>query len=466
MAAAQPGASAAQVRRLKASRAARLFPVKSPQSRLVAAGRSDTIRPLVPPGRRPGNDQATTRGCQFFRRGEKLGAKPGGHPRPHRGHCGPGGGGDRARGRLLQRQQRPQVHPDLPERRPAGARQPGADRRLAGRARSKASSSATTTWPKSTSKSNRSCTRARRRRSAPPRSPVSPTTTSRSAPARTAARRSTTAPNSGSARPRPRSTSTSSSIPSRPRCGAAWRTSSRATPPTFDGHGEAGNEAFKYFGPALNRTDAFAKELNADQRLLENFIVSTAKLSTTIAQRGDQLSGAISNANTAFNAIADQNVAFDQTLRRLPPVMRQANTTFVNLRAALDDLDPLVETAKPATKDLAPFLAELRPVISKFIPFTRNLRLTVARPGQANDTAELLAVTADGPGTGVERVPALRSRDRRLPAEPQLRPRLHAGPLQRLRQARSGRRLLRRQRALCCAPRPRCRTSSNTKAGR
>ncbi len=161
---------------------------------------------------------------------------------------------------------------------------------------------------------------------------------------------------------------------------------------TFDGHGESGNEAFEYFGPVLNRTDAFVKELNADQRLLEQFIVSTAKLSTTIAQRGDQLSGAISNANTAFTALADQNVAFDQTLRRLPPVMRQANTTFVNLRAALDDLDPLVETAKPATKNLAPFLAELRPVISKFIPFTRNLRLTVARPGKANDTAELLAI--------------------------------------------------------------------------
>ncbi|MGC1165189.1 MAG: MCE family protein [Solirubrobacterales bacterium] len=160
----------------------------------------------------------------------------------------------------------------------------------------------------------------------------------------------------------------------------------------YAGRGEDANDAFKYFGPALNRTDAFVKELNADQRLLERFIVSTSKLSTTIAQRGEQLSGAISNANTAFSAIATQNVALDQTLRRLPPVMRQANTTFVNLRAALDDLDPLVNTAKPATKNLAPFLAELRPVLSKFVPFIRNLRLTVARPGKANDAAELLAV--------------------------------------------------------------------------
>jgi phospholipid/cholesterol/gamma-HCH transport system substrate-binding protein len=160
----------------------------------------------------------------------------------------------------------------------------------------------------------------------------------------------------------------------------------------YAGQGEAANNAYKYFGPALNRTDAFVKELNADQRLLARFIVSSARLSTTVAQHGEQLSSAISNANTAFGAIASQNVAFDQTLRRLPPVMRQSNTTFVNLRAALDDLEPLVNTAKPATKNLAPFLAELRPVLSKFIPFTRNLRLTVARPGKANDTAELLAV--------------------------------------------------------------------------
>jgi phospholipid/cholesterol/gamma-HCH transport system substrate-binding protein len=160
----------------------------------------------------------------------------------------------------------------------------------------------------------------------------------------------------------------------------------------YAGQGPAANKSYKYFGPALNRADAFVKELNADQRLFERFIVSSSKLSTTVAQRGEELSSAISHANTAFSSIATQNVALDQSLRRLPPVMRQANTTFVNLRAALDDLDPLVETAKPATKNLAPFLAELRPVLSKFVPFIRNLRLTVARPGKANDASELLAV--------------------------------------------------------------------------
>jgi phospholipid/cholesterol/gamma-HCH transport system substrate-binding protein len=159
----------------------------------------------------------------------------------------------------------------------------------------------------------------------------------------------------------------------------------------FSNRGKEANQTFKYFGPALNRTTAFVGELNSDQNLLERFVVSSSKLSTAVAQRGTQLSSAISNASTAFGAIASQNQALDQTLRLLPRFMRQTNTTFVNLRAALDDLDPLVETAKPATKNLAPFLSELRPVLSKAVPVFKNLRLSVNRKGFANDSAETLA---------------------------------------------------------------------------
>jgi phospholipid/cholesterol/gamma-HCH transport system substrate-binding protein len=159
----------------------------------------------------------------------------------------------------------------------------------------------------------------------------------------------------------------------------------------YSGQGKNANDAYKYFGTALNRTGAFARELNADQRLLSRFVVSSARLTTAIAGRGEQLSSAVGNATTAFDAIAGQNENFNAALRELPPVLRQSNTTFVNLRAALDDLEPLVNTAKPATKELAPFLAELRPVFQKLVPFTHNLRLVVSRPGKGNDAADLLA---------------------------------------------------------------------------
>jgi phospholipid/cholesterol/gamma-HCH transport system substrate-binding protein len=162
----------------------------------------------------------------------------------------------------------------------------------------------------------------------------------------------------------------------------------------YAGRGKDGtaNDTFKYIGVGFNRAGAFAHDLNADEKLFARFLVSSSKLGTAVAERGGELSSAIGNANAAFNAIASQNAALSTSLSLLPPTFRQANTTFVNLRAALDDVEPLINTSRTATKDLAPFLAELRPVLSKAVPVFKNLRLTVRRKGSANDTAELLGV--------------------------------------------------------------------------
>ncbi len=159
----------------------------------------------------------------------------------------------------------------------------------------------------------------------------------------------------------------------------------------YAGRGSDANRTFKYLGVGLNRVGAFAHDINADERLFSRFLVSSSRLSTAVSERGAELSSAIANAKAAFGAIASQNTALGQSLDLLPPTLRQANTTFVNLRAALDDVEPLIETSKTATKDLAPFLAELRPVLSKAVPVFKNLRLSARRPGFANDTAELLA---------------------------------------------------------------------------
>ena len=60
------------------------------------------------------------------------------------------------------------------------------------------------------------------------------------------------------------------------------------------------------------------------------------------------------------------------------------------MRAALDDLTPVVDAFKPATKDLAPFLRKLRPVAERSVPVFRNLRLAVHRSGPTNDTTDAL----------------------------------------------------------------------------
>ena len=62
----------------------------------------------------------------------------------------------------------------------------------------------------------------------------------------------------------------------------------------------------------------------------------------------------------------------------------------MDLRATLDDLDPLVAASKPATRRLAPFLRELRPLVADARPTIHDLRLLLSRPGANNDAVELV----------------------------------------------------------------------------
>jgi phospholipid/cholesterol/gamma-HCH transport system substrate-binding protein len=121
----------------------------------------------------------------------------------------------------------------------------------------------------------------------------------------------------------------------------------------------------KYFNPLLSTSRRLVGQVTADESSLTRVIVEGAKLTTALAGRRDDLSSLVSNTNTTAQAIASQNVALSRALGVLPTTLRRANTTFVNLRATLDDLDVLVDASKPATKDLAPLLRELRPLVAK-----------------------------------------------------------------------------------------------------
>jgi phospholipid/cholesterol/gamma-HCH transport system substrate-binding protein len=70
--------------------------------------------------------------------------------------------------------------------------------------------------------------------------------------------------------------------------------------------------------------------------------------------------------------------------------MRRANTTFVNLRSTLDEVDPLVEASKPVAKRLQPFLSQARAFAADAEPTVRDLRLTIKRRGRDNDLINLL----------------------------------------------------------------------------
>jgi phospholipid/cholesterol/gamma-HCH transport system substrate-binding protein len=159
----------------------------------------------------------------------------------------------------------------------------------------------------------------------------------------------------------------------------------------YAGRSRETSESLKYLSPALASTSRLTHEVALDEKVFERFVVDTASVVSAIAERRDDLASLVGNANVAAGAIGDENAALDRALGLLPGTLRRADTTFVNLRSTLDDLDPLVNASKPATKDLPRFLADLRPLVADAKPTVDDLRALIRSPGRRNDLIELTA---------------------------------------------------------------------------
>ena len=158
----------------------------------------------------------------------------------------------------------------------------------------------------------------------------------------------------------------------------------------YSGKGRLANRTYRFLNPALSSSQRLFAELSSDSLVLQRFLVEGAKTFGAIADRSDDLASFVVDANTALGAVANQNQALDRSLVALPGTLRQANTTFVNLRSALDDLDPLVAASYPATVNLAPFLRRLKLVAREGKPVFGDLGRVVKRKGKANDLRDAL----------------------------------------------------------------------------
>ena len=174
---------------------------------------------------------------------------------------------------------------------------------------------------------------------------------------------------------------------------------------SYEGVGPQANKGLHYLNPFLSTSRQVFAELNSDQAAFENLIVDTSQLSGALAERAPDISALVANLNRMMNAIGDRKERLAEAVSLLPNFLRESNTTFVNLRAALDDLDPLVDASKPVAIRLRPFLATLRAASADAVPTIRDLSAILHRRGDANDLVELtlmqpaLAKAAVGSGS-------------------------------------------------------------------
>jgi phospholipid/cholesterol/gamma-HCH transport system substrate-binding protein len=157
----------------------------------------------------------------------------------------------------------------------------------------------------------------------------------------------------------------------------------------YAGRGRQAQVGWAYLNPSIAASSMLFREINRDSSKFTNFIVASSNLVTDISQRSSDLSGLVQHLATTTEALAAQRTALGESIQRLPGFMRLANTTFVNLRRALDDLTPLVDAAKPVAPKLEQLLVQLRPLVQDAVPTVRNLSSVVHRPGPNNDLIDL-----------------------------------------------------------------------------
>jgi phospholipid/cholesterol/gamma-HCH transport system substrate-binding protein len=156
--------------------------------------------------------------------------------------------------------------------------------------------------------------------------------------------------------------------------------------------GVAGDQAaagWSYLNPSLVASRRLFDELSTDRRALERFVVANAGLATHVAERDEDLATLVDKLADTTGAIAQEEDDLQEVIRQAPPFMRRANSTYVNLRSTLDELDPLIAATGKAAPKLRRVMAELVPFARDARSPVRDLSKTIRRPGAGNDLIEL-----------------------------------------------------------------------------
>lgn len=157
----------------------------------------------------------------------------------------------------------------------------------------------------------------------------------------------------------------------------------------YDGVGAKANRGFYYLNPFLSTSRRVFGELNSDQANLEGLVVDAASLTSTLDQRSPEISSLVANLNGMLGTIGRQQSSLASAVGQLPDFMRQFDTTAVNLRAALDDVQPLVDATRPVARKLQPFTKRLRGFARDAVPTVKGLNGIIKKRGPRNDLIEL-----------------------------------------------------------------------------
>jgi phospholipid/cholesterol/gamma-HCH transport system substrate-binding protein len=131
------------------------------------------------------------------------------------------------------------------------------------------------------------------------------------------------------------------------------------------------NRSILYFNPALSQSAQLGAQIVADKAALNQVISASAKVSTALASRNQDLGGLVTNTATWLREVASQRSALQDELSRAPAVLHQGT-------AVLADTNFTLKAINPALRDLQPVAPRLGSLLRVVVPTARNAIPTIA----------------------------------------------------------------------------------------
>jgi phospholipid/cholesterol/gamma-HCH transport system substrate-binding protein len=144
----------------------------------------------------------------------------------------------------------------------------------------------------------------------------------------------------------------------------------------------------RYFPPSIAAVDHVLAEFGHDGPLFAAFLVESAKATTVLAGRSQQLTELVSHADTALAAVGSQSENLTAGLRQLPGTLHAGNRLFEELPATLGALQRLIDVSKADTKELPKFFSRLTGLLPPVTPVVSDFAQAFSKPGSSNDLTE------------------------------------------------------------------------------
>jgi phospholipid/cholesterol/gamma-HCH transport system substrate-binding protein len=137
------------------------------------------------------------------------------------------------------------------------------------------------------------------------------------------------------------------------------------------------NRSIEYFNPALSQTAQLGAQIVADRYALAQLVQSTARVSTALASRSQDLGGLVSNTAAWLREVASQRAALEDEIARAPGVLRQGTAVLADTNFTLHALNPVLRDLQPVAPRLGSLLRTLVPTARNAVPTVNGIQALV-----------------------------------------------------------------------------------------